>query len=83
MRDTAIIDTDKSNLQEARYAIEDDFKDLPNKDKLATANFLIEFLNHHIGKFCKELNSKHLKLTKHISYCERRVKKHIEKFMTI
>ena len=79
-RDAARINAHKSDLQEARHAIEVATKNLPEQEKTYTADVLIEFLNPHIGKFCNELNSKHLKLTKQIAYFDRGVKKHTDIF---
>ena len=67
VRDVAITDAHKFNLQEAIHAIKAAFKNLPEQEKHAITDVLIESLNTNHGKFYKELNSKHLKLTKHIA----------------
>ena len=71
VRDAARIDLEKFNLWESRHAMKISFKNLPDQDKLSTAYVIIKLLNPHPGKFCKEINSKHLKLSKQIAYCER------------
>ena len=71
-----IIDADKFNLQEARHTMESE------QDKLSTTNVFIELLSYYLGSISNEINSKHLKLTKQIAYCETQVKSKKEKFMT-